>query len=231
MKKILFLLLLISPVIAYCGDKNSISGSWKEVSRKKGSSEAISYTDTIMIKFLVGNEYVWQKAGGFIYKGTYKIESNGLDMGSRYFTIVDRKSNRLVLKDDAGTYEFVPYTEMTPDNRPKPAETFAPVNSIQQMAGHWSVYKATSDTKRESIDYTRQLKMIDILPAEKDGKWGNFYSRRDADNAPSWVVKSYSNQTIYCEGKDNRQFKVLKCQNNDLIMQEDGTTYFFRQFK
>ncbi|MBN9483210.1 MAG: hypothetical protein BGO70_00675 [Bacteroidetes bacterium 43-93] len=231
MKKILFLSLFITPVLGFCGDKNSLSGNWKEVSRKKSAKEPISYTDTIMIKFLTGNEYVWQKAGGFIYRGTYKIENNSLDMGARQFLITERKPNKLVLRDDAGIYEFAPYTEPKTGNAPVHQEVNAPVNSIQQMAGQWSVYKGTSDKKKESIDYSRQVKSVEIFPSEKDGTWGNVYSRRDADNAPSWVIKSYSNQTLYCEGKDNRQFKVIKCQDNDLIMESEGTTYFFRQFK
>lgn len=231
MRKILCLLLIVLPFAAYCGDKNELSGKWKEVKRWKTDRTEINFKDTIRLEFMVGNEYIWQKSGGFIYRGTYKLEDKTLDIGMRIFTVMEKKGNRLVLQDEAGIYEFAPNKETTPDNKTKPEEKFAPVNSIQQMAGHWSVFKRTSDHVQQDIDYTRQLKMIDIYATEQDGKWGYFYAQRDADNAPSWYVEGYANQTLTCNGKDRRQFKVVKCEKNELILQEEGITYFFRQFK
>ncbi len=231
MRKIITLLLLAAPLAGFAADKNSLSGNWKEVKRMNTSNVVIDYKDTIRFQFLVGNEYIWQKSGGFIYKGTYKLENNALDIGMRYFTIMEKKANKLVLKDEAGIYEFVPYKETAAPGVAKKEESFAPVNSIQPMVGHWSVYKGTSAKTNQSIDYTRQLKMIDIYDAPQEGKLGAFFARKDADNAPSWYVESYSNQTLVCNGKDHRTFKVIKCQDNDLILQEDDYTYFFRQFK
>lgn len=231
MRKILFLLILLAPAIAYCGDKNTLSGSWKEVKRSKEDRSAIDFKDTIKLEFLVGNEYIWHKQGGFIYRGTYKIEDKTLDIGMRIFTILEKKSGRLILQDEAAIYEFAPYKEPAKDGTPKKEEVFAPVTNIGQMAGHWSAFKRTSDHVQQDIDYTRQLKMIDIYATPQDGKLGLFYAQRDADQAPSWYVESYANQTIYCGGKDKRQFKVIKCQDNELIIQEDGITYFMKKFK
>lgn len=232
MRKIITLLLLAAPLAAFSGDKNTLSGNWREIKRMGSDNGVISFRDTILLKFMVGNEYIWQKAGGMIYKGTYKIENNALDLGMRYFTIMEKKPNRLVLKDEAGIYEFTTYKEVAVANAPKAEEHFAPVNSIQQMVGHWSVYKGTSAKTNQSIDYSRQLKVVDIYSTPQDGgKLGALFARKDADNAPSWYVESFSNQTLVCNGRDRRVFKVIKCQDNELIMQEDDYTYFFRQFK
>jgi hypothetical protein len=123
------------------------------------------------------------------------------------------------------------YTPAPNTPQAKRQEVYAPVTSVQQMAGHWSVYKRTNATKVDAIDYTRQLKMVDFYPNAQDGKWGAFFATKDADNAPSWVVESYANQTVYLNGKDQRQFKVIKCESGELIMEENGVTYYFKQFK
>ncbi|HLO70016.1 MAG TPA: hypothetical protein VK167_04055 [Flavipsychrobacter sp.] len=232
MRKFLFLASLFMPALSFAGDKNKLSGNWREVSRKTMKNEAIAYKDTIKIEFLPGgNEYVWQKAGGFIYKGTYKLEANGLDLGMRYFTVAERKGNKMILKDEGGIYEMESYTPVANTPEAKRQEVFAPVKTVQQMAGHWSVYKRTSANKVNAIDYSRQLKMVDFYPSQKDGKWGAFFATKDADNAPSWMVETYVNQIVYLDGKDKRQFTVIKCADNELIMEEDGVTYYFRQFK
>ncbi len=232
MRNFIILATVLMPTLSFAGDKNKLSGNWREVSRKTIKNEVVSYKDTIKMEFLPGgNEYIWQKAGGFIYRGTYKLEANALDIGMRYFTIVSRSNNKMVLKDDGGIYEMETYTPQVNSPQAKRQEVFAPVNSVQQMAGHWSVFKGTGAQKVDAIDYSRQIKMVDIYPSQQDGKWGAFFSRKDADNAPSWYVQSYSNQTLYLNGKDSRQFKVLKCENNEMILEEDGVTYYFRQFK
>lgn len=233
MRKLLFLLLMLSSFTAYCGDKVvHLFGKWKETKRMKPDKTEISYKDTIHLQFLVGNEYVYQKQGGFIYRGTYKVNGNDLDMGARGYTILERKPNKMVLQDDGGIYQFEIDNTVTTAASQLPKETPpAPVGSIDQMMGHWSVYKRTSDKTLQQVDYTRVLKMIDITGGSSDGKLGYLYATRDADNAPSWYASSYQGQVLYCDGKDKRQFKVLKCQDNELIMEEDGMTYFFKRFK
>lgn len=228
MRKSLLIMLMSLPFIAMGKDK--LSGHWREVKRLS-NNKAISFQDTIFFEFKPGNEYVWQKAHGFIYRGSYKIENGALDIGMRYFTIVENKKNSLVLKDDAGTYYFEPYTstsQMTPGREP---EKYAPVTSISQMVGTWDKFKGTSASTQQQIDYTRAVKKVEIFASPENGKLGYIYAGKDAENAPSWYVESFSNQTLYCNGKDRRQFKVLKAANNELIIEEDGFTYFLRRFK
>lgn len=231
MRKIYTLLLLSLPFIAMSKGKDDLSGNWREVKRLGTGNKEVTFKDTIFFQFLVGNEYIWQKAQGFVYRGTYKIENGALDIGMRYFTIVEQKKNKLVLKDDAGTYHFEPYTpvsQMTPGKGP---EKYGPVTSINQMVGKWDKFKGTSGTTQQQIDYTRTVKKIEIFATPQDGKMGYIYAGRDGENAPSWYVESFSNQTLFCNGKDRRQFKVLKAENNELIIEENGFTYFLRRFK
>lgn len=229
MKKLLSLALVALPAVAF--SQGTLNGDWKEVNRMN-NGKSVGYKDTIKIQFMTGGEYVWQKSGGFIYKGTYKIEGTKLDMGARQFTIVSRNNSSLKIKDDAGTYELVPYT---PNDGPgtlakeKPA---SPVTSINQMKGHWSVFKGTLDKTVPQIDYKRKIKMIDITgDVAGDGKLGMVWSTSDGDMNPSWYIKSYSNQKLYVSGKDERVLNVIKCEDNEFIVEEDGMTYFFRKFK
>jgi hypothetical protein len=235
MKKFFSLTLALAPFVALCEDKNSLVGNWKEISRTPaGSKSSTSFKDTIKIEFLIGNEYVWQKSGGFIYKGTYKVSNNNLDMGSRFFTIVSKNNSSIKLKDETATYELVRYTPTSEQTVLPPDPVAAPVRSIEQMKGHWSVFKGTQDKTVPAIDYKRKIKMIDITgDIAGDGKLGIVFSTKDSDTAPSWYIESYnaSNQTLNVNGKDRRTLKVLKCESNELVIEEDGMTYFFRQFK
>lgn len=233
MRKILLLLLLAMPILGIAKDKNQLSGNWKEVKRWNPSNKKVAYKDTIHMEFLPGNEYVWQKSGSFIYRGSYKIENGSLDIGRRYFTIVEMKKNRIILQDQVGKYQLEPYTPTNQQGAPRAKEVWGPVTSINQMTGHWSKFKSTSDRTLQEVDYTRLLKVVKIFDQPQGKKLGDVFAARDGDQAPSWYVESYNpkTQTLYCNGKSRRQFKVLKCEDNELIMEENGITYFFRQFR
>lgn len=232
MRKILLLLLLSLPFSGFCKGKDQLAGNWREVRRLNPAKQHINYSDTIFFQFLTGNEYIWQKAHGMIYRGTYKLEHDVLDIGRAQFDVVEYKKNkRLVLRNEAGTFEFAPYTptnQMVPGRAP---EKYGPVTSINQMVGTWDKFKGTSSTTQQQIDYTRTVKKVEIFSRPQNGKLGYIYAGRDGENSPSWYVESFSNATLYCNGKDRRQFKVLKAENNELIIEENGFTYFLRRFK
>lgn len=231
MRNLLFLLLLALPISIFA--KGDLDGHWREVKRLDVGGNVVDYTDTIHMQFLTGNEYVWHKTGSFIYRGTYKIENGNLDIGRRYFKIEGVSKKKLVLKDDLGTYYLEPYTPQKQANSTakKQPETYDPVHSIDQMAGKWSVYKRTSDRTLQQVDYVTLLKSVTIFERPEGNKHGYFYGSRDGEDNPSWYVTGYNNQTIICEGDSHRKFKVIKCQDNEMILEEDGITYFFKQFK
>ncbi len=231
MKQIIFLLFLALPVLGFSKGNKDVIGHWHEVERLGLNGKKVNYNDTIFMEFKVGNEYIWQKKNGFIYRHTYKIENGNLDMGMRYFTILEFKKNkRLVLKDQQGTYTFEPYTPTSQIVPGKAPETYAPVTSISQMVGTWDKFKGTSSATTQQIDYTRTVKKVEVFSSPQDGKLGYIYAGRDGSQA-SWYIESFSNQTLYCNGKDRRQFKVLKAANNELIIEGEGFTYFLRKFK
>jgi hypothetical protein len=241
MKRLLPLLLLV-PSFAFGGDKNKpidLTGSWKETRRMDLNKQAIPFTDTVRMKFMVGNEYLWMKPNTFQYRGTYKANAASLDLGMRAFTALEMTPSRMVLKDELGIYEFSRYKEMpaqednaaaTNGDRAKMEESYDGVKDIGKLTGKWEVYKRTSAVQMSNIDYNRILKIVKISAKPLADSLGGVYAATDRENAPSWYVKKFENSTLFCGGKDSRELKVLKCDGKELVIQEGNVTYFFKQF-
>ncbi len=209
---------------------------WMELRRMCMDSTDRAFTDTMHIEFLDSSKYVLRRAGGFIYKGKYSQSGNDLEMGLFNPILVEKKYGKLVMKDDSSYYFFAPDTsKLIIGNKEvklgQMVDSVLPVTSIDQMVGHWSVYKRTSKASLTEIDYTKVIKMIDITGGSSDGKLGYLYAAKDPEGTPSWSIKSFTAGILECDGKGNRSFKVLKCQNKELVLEEDDMTYYFKEFK
>jgi len=228
MNKLLLLIVAGIPFVS-TAQSNSLSGKWREISRTDTKGGVMDFQDTIKIDFLTGNEYTWMKKGGFIYRGTYKIEKGALDMGSRYFTIVNRSSDRLTISDEAATYQFVPYQEAPRTKLPK-ENAPEPVTSAAQMAGKWKVFKGTSTTTMKEIDLSTRVKTVMIFDApDSEGDIGYVSAGKDPQGKPSWKINRFENGILYCNGKSVRLFEVLKA-DKELVLREENMTYFMKQF-
>lgn len=240
---LLSLALLAVAMPAKAGDKNKpvdLTGTWLEASRMSPRKEKLDYTDTTFYEFMVGNEYTTQRKNSFMYRGTYKATTGILDLGMRVYNILEMSPARMLLKDDAGTYEFVRYDKaarMVENSSAASSGSRAykedlgggPV-SVAQLAGKWEVYKRTSSVTMPEIDYTRIIRAIEIKPAGNQVE-GSVSSAKDMDGMPSWKITRYDGSMLYCSGKSDRQLKVVRCNAGELIVQEDNLTYFFKQFK
>jgi hypothetical protein len=230
MKRLLLFFLLLSTAALSFAQDYALSGKWREVRRTDLAGNAVNMSDTIRMDFLTGQEYTWLKKGGFMYRGTYKVENGALDMGSRYFTIVEQSPNRIVIKDDGATYEFAPYVD--PPRATIAREAIAaPVADITTLAGKWEVYKGTSTQTMKEIDYTTKVKNLMIFDTpDPDGNIGYITARKDPEGRPSWKVSRYANNILYANGRTARQFQVIKADQNELILKEGPITYFLKQF-
>lgn len=228
MTKILFLLAIVVSSVSMA-QNNSLSGNWREVRRSDLRGSRMDFQDTIKINFLTGNEYTWMKKGGFIYRGTYKIEKGALDMGSRYFKIVSQNDDRLVISDDAAQYEFRPYTE--PSRSILPKETPATqVRNIGEIAGKWKVFKGTSSETMKELDLSTRIKTVMIFDRpDSEGDIGYISGGKDPMGKPSWKINRLENGILYCNGKSVRVFEAMK-NDKELILKEDHRTFFLKQF-
>lgn len=235
MKNLFLAVLLLSSAFITHADK--FTGSWKEVRRSDVSGKAIPYTDTLRVQFKVGNEYLWMRPNAFQYRGTYTVSGNMLDLGIRTLQVITATKEKLVLKDEGGTYELARYEEgtMREDNtaaangdRAKTSVEAIGIRNPAQLQGTWEVYKRTNSGAKEAIDYSRILRKLVI---GSGGTNGSIFSAEDALNKPSWTIERVADNTIYCKGRDARMLKVLSAGNGELILQEGTVTYFFKQFK
>jgi hypothetical protein len=147
---------------------------------------------------------------------------------------MEKKPARLVLINDSGIYRF----ERDSSDTAKiivleKDEKILPVTDIDQMIGHWTVYKRTEkDPASGTIDNAVTIRSVYITGPSTDGKLGFIFSGNDPSGNPSWYVKSLGiDQTLDCLGKTHRVMKVVKCQKGELIIEEDGVKYYFKQFK
>lgn len=240
MRNLLFLLMLVVPVSCTLfkkpPKKKGIPVSrWIENKRMKLDSTLVAFEDTAHLEFLPKSVYIFRRNGGFIYKDTFKFYDSILDFKMFTYTIRLRKYGKLVLKDDSMLHVYLsdPYAPSLAGKKivnGMIVEPYAPVTSIDQMVGHWSEYKRVSKTEMGTIEHSRTIKSMDITGGSTDGKLGFLYSSLD-DKRPSWYIKAFANQLMECDGTDKRQFKIIKCEKNDLIMEEDNITYYFKQFK
>jgi hypothetical protein len=252
MRKLAILLMLLVPVMAVAKHKHKRKkhrhkhkkeqpiilkkSRWMETKRMAMDSTFRAFNDTIHIEFLDSNKYVLRRAGGFIYKGKYTRDGNELEMGLFNPTLLQKKYGKLLMKDDSSVYFFEPDTsKLIIGNKQikmgQMVDSILPVTSIDQMVGHWSVYRRTSKASPNDVDYTRIIKMIDITGGSSDGKLGYVYAAKDPEGVPSWGIKTFANGIMECDGKDKRTFKIVKCQDKELVLEEDDMTYYFKEFK
>ncbi len=245
MRKSALLLLLILPVMVlsckWLPNKKKSPTSvpishWVEVKRLNNDSTIRPFKDTIRVEFQRKNNYVWTKANGIQYKKTYTLVGKELAFGPFSLILVSRKPGKLILREDSIIHYFITDTSKVIKDTTKyknghVVETYLPVGSINQMVGHWSIYKRTSPQQGE-VDYNKLIKMVDITAGSSDKKLGYIYATLDPPGSPSWAIDTYtSDQILQCSGKDKRNLRVLKCANQELVLEEDGITYYFKAFK
>ncbi len=237
MKRLLLLLMLLIPVAGYSANKKKPKpmpvSRWKEVKRMSLDSTVIPFTDTLYIAFRPKDSFAYHVMNGFIYKGVYTIDEDSLlDFGTARYRMPVRKPLVMVLTDAKGIYQFsrdssdtAKIIVLTKD------EKILPVTDVDVMIGHWTVFKRASK-EMGTVDNESAIRSLYVTGPSTDGKLGYVYSGSDANNNPSWYIKNFgADQTLDCDGKNPKTIKVIKCQNGELVLEENGVSYYLKQFK
>ena len=58
---------------------------------------------------------------------------------------------------------------------------------------------------------------------------GKVYGFDDKENQPSWIIQQYEKGILFTAGKDDRNFKVINCQSNELIIENEGVVYYMNR--
>ena len=238
MRKIFTLLLLLISVHSFGIDKHKLKdmpiSRWKEITRMKPDSSLVAYTDTLFIAFRRRDSFQYHNGYSFIYNGLYSISDDSiLDFGYSQYKLVEKTRDSLVIANDKGIFYLGPDKSDTVkvivlDT----AEKILPVASIDQMIGHWTVYKRTTKDTGTTLDGDKVVRAVYITGASTDGKLGYILGGKDPSSQPSWYIRSFgSDQTLDCEGKGARTMTVKKCQKGEMIIVEGDVTYYLKQFK
>ena len=238
MSKVIIVLMLMLPLTGFSKEKHKqlkipIS-RWREVKRMGLDSTIKTFTDTFYISFKRKDSFSYHNKDGFIYNGGYTIDEDSIiDLGTAKFKIAVKRPNALVFIDDKGIYVLgVDNTDTVKIDFLVKEDSSLPVTNIDQIIGHWTVYKKVTDRPAESIDFSTEIKSLYITGPSSDDKQGYLYGGLDAKNHPTWFIRSLGvDQTLTCGGKNPRTIKVLRCQKGEMILEEDGIKYYLKQFK
>ncbi len=230
--------MLLMPIAGFCSKKHKPKlmpvSRWREVKRMQPDSTIVPFTDTMFMAFKMKQGYSYHNKNGFIYNGTYKLDDNDLDFGTARYTVAVKRPTSLTLVNETGIYVFA--TDSTDTLKTiviAKQDSSLPVTSIDQMIGHWTMYKRTvKGASTTPIDNAISINALYITGPSTDGKEGYLYGGMDANNNPSWYIKNLgADQSLDCDGKNLRIIKVLRCQEGELILEEHDITYYFKQFK
>jgi len=244
-RKILLLILLLFPVMMWGKDRHAhekkklkikhfAPGRWVEVKRMKLDSTEVAFKDTLYLAFSIKDTFAYHTPNGFVYRGKYTIDDDAhLDFGYSHYDVEEKKPTRIVLTDPDGIYFFgVDTSALTTYGKVLKDDSAKPVTDIDQLIGHWTVYKRTV-ANNGSIDFDKEIKSVYITgPSSNPDKQGYIYCGNDGNSNPSWYIRQMgADQVLEVNGKNPRTIKVIKCQNGELILEEETARYYFKQFK
>ena len=206
--------------------------------RMKPDSSIVPFNDTMFLSFNGRDTFSYHFKNGFIYNGAYIFKEDSiLDLGTVKYRLMEfNRTKDIVLVNENGIYRFaVDSTDTVKAIIIPKEEKILPVTSIDQMIGHWTVYKKTGAGGKVDAplpDMAMQLRSAYITGPSTEGKLGYLFGGDDPGNAPSWYIKSFGeDQSLQCDGKTPRGFKVIKCQKGEMILEDESMRYFLKQFK
>ena len=240
MRKILILFILLASTVLWAKDRNKnkikhiLPGRWVEVKRLKTDSTVVPFTDTLFMAFYMRDSFNYRLRNGFVYKGKYTFnDDNHLEFGTASYEVALKRPTSLILTNTMGIYYFgVDTSDTAAVVKIDSADKILPVTEIDSMIGHWSVYKTDVAKDGAEVDYSVQIKSVYITGQGSDDKKGYLYCGNDGRNSPSFYIKALgTDQSLECAGKAQRFVKVVKCQKGELVLEENGMSYYFKQFK
>jgi hypothetical protein len=241
-KTITFLsfLLLSVAVQAQLIDAKSLKGSWKEVVRiQNGQRQRVN--DTVFFEFLSSNLCVWGKTTPSAPRLRAKLTGTTLEIGPHEFEIMAIDGDWMKLSGQDGlemefkrfsSKKLIAKRNINSNNlKFKPAAAVKIGNvpdKIEPLVGIWKCYKRTSDHPIDPLKNYRIIRLVEIVETG-DVITGKFYGFDDLETKPSWIVQQYENGILSTAGTDERPFKVINCQVNELIIANEGIVYYMNK--
>ena len=236
----MLLLSALAPLLAISKDKKKYKpkhmmlGRWVEVKRLTPDSTVIDFTDTLFMTFSLRDTFTYRVRNGFVYRGKYTLSEEGhLEFGTVGYEVAENRPKSIVLFNNKGIYYYTVDTSDTAEVIViAKEEKIEPVTDIENMLGHWSVYKKSLDKDGGNTDFEYLIKSLYITGQGTDEKKGYVFGSNDPLSKPSWfIVGLGADQSLECGGKSQRFLKVVKCQKGEMIFEEAGITYYAKIYK
>jgi len=235
--QILFIMLLMVPLTAGAINRKKqkliVPGRWRETVRMTPDSTVTPFTDTLFMHFFAKDSFSYHYRKGFIYEGVYLLsEDSILNLGTASYKVLSRTTDELVMFNAKGIYRFVTDSSDTVKTIVlRKNDSTLPVTDIDIMIGRWTVYKRTADGPGR-IDPDENIRSAYITGPSSDGRQGFIYGTSDPDSQPSWFIKELGGgQSLNCSGKNNRTLKVVRCQDGEMILEENKIKYYFKMYQ
>ena len=215
------------------GPKSLPANRWREIKRLDADSVQVAFQDTMFITIKRKDSFSYHNKDAFVYNGIYILDEKTLDFGYAKFTIVSKKPKNMLLHDAKGYYLLGLDSTDTVKTIVLPKEEKIDSGfTIDNMIGHWSVYKRTPLKSLSVIDHNTLLKSMLISGRSTGRKLGFIFSDVDKRDDPTWtIVKLDASHVMECEGMPKRTFKVTKCQGGEIILEDEEMQYYFKQYK
>lgn len=244
-KTIAFLtaLLLCTFVQAQIVNTKVLKGAWREVVRVK-SGHKTSFRDTLFFEVVSSNLCIWGKSSPTAPRLRLKQIGTTLIIGPSEFEILAQEDDWMRLSTDEGTeIEMRRYNnkKQAPARvsrnannlkyKPAPGVKMGTVpDKIEPFVGNWKCYKRTSIKPIPNDQRYRILRLIEVeeTPETITAK---MYGFDDLTGQASWIVQNYENGILYTAGKDERAFKVINCDANELVIENEGVVYFMNKLQ
>lgn len=227
----------------------NLKGAWREVARSR-SGKSIAFRDTLFFEVLSSNLAIWGKSSPTAPRLRLKQIGTTLMIGDNEYDIEEQQEDWMKLSGEEGIELEVRRYNNKP--QPKPAKQarqaairntnnlkFKPAAAakmgavppkIEPFVGIWKCYKRTT-VKPVSADQKYRLLRLVEIEEKDDAITAKLYGFDDLDGKPSWIVQNYENGILYSSGKDDRPFKVINCQPNELIIENEGVVYYMNKLQ
>lgn len=243
MKNLLLAALLLATytVGAKTIDAKSLKGPWREVARTR-SGQTLRFRDTLFFEMLSSQMCIWGKTSASAPRLRVKLTGTTLEIGSNEFDVLELEGDRMRLSGQDGLeMEMQRYNKRPTPLRSskvngnnisfKPAalpKTGAIPERIEPFVGTWKCYKRSSNKPIDTAGKYRIIRLLEILEQD-DMIIGKVYGFDDKENQPSWIIQQYEKGILFTAGKDDRNFKVINCQSNELIIENEGVVYYMNR--
>lgn len=217
-----------------------LKGPWREVVRIK-SGHKVAFRDTLFFEVLSSNLCVWGKTTPAAPRLKLKQIGTTLVIGPSEFEILAQEEDWMKLSTDEGTEiemrrysnKRQPPVRNTNNLKFKPgaaAKMGAVPDKIEPFVGNWKCYKRTSIKPIPNDQRYRILRLIEVEETA-EAITAKIYGFDDLAGQPSWIVQNYEKGILYTSGKDERAFKVINCQENELIIENEGVVYYMNRLQ